>query len=70
MKSGRLLIPYARLIIGFNRSDADWRAADTDFNLAMNLGSTLELSTSTEAVAEFQIDNDAAAFLMGLSFGF
>jgi hypothetical protein len=70
LKSGRLLVPYSRLIIGFNRSDPDWGGSDTDFNLGLNLGSTLELSTSTEAVAEFQIDNDAAAFLMGLSFGF
>jgi hypothetical protein len=33
------------------------------------MGVTMELSSSTRALAEFQIDDNTAAFLMGIEFG-
>ena len=69
LKNGRRLIPFGRLLIGVERSDPSWAGSNTDFNLSLNMGCTLELSGSTEAVAEIQLDNDVAALIMGLSFG-
>jgi len=69
LKNGRSLIPYGRLIMGFDRSRQSDNDAKTEFNLALNMGATYELSPSTDAVAEFQFDSDVAAFLMGLTFG-
>jgi hypothetical protein len=69
LKNGRILSPYGRLIMGFNRGDPDWGASNTEFDLALNLGVSMELSSSTHALGEIQIDDDAAAFLMGLEFG-
>ncbi len=68
LKNGRVLSPYGRLIMGFNRADSRW-ASDTEFDLGLNMGVTMELSSSTNALAEFQIDDNTAAFLMGLEFG-
>ena len=72
LKNGRRLSPYGRLLLGFERSNQSWAGSggsDTEFNLTLNMGCTLELSGSTEAVAEIQIDSDVAALMMGLSFG-
>ncbi len=69
LKNGRKLNPFGRLIMGFERGDPSGASAETDFNLALNMGCTLELSGSTEALAEFQVDSDVAALLIGLSFG-
>jgi hypothetical protein len=69
LKSGRLLSPYARLILGVERADPEWGSSDSDFRLSFNMGATIELSVSTRAYAELQIDDDVAAFLMGLDFG-
>jgi len=68
LKNGRVLSPYGRLIMGFNRTDSNWARSDTDFDLGFNMGVTMELSSSTRALAEIQIDDDTAAFLMGLEF--
>lgn len=71
LNSGRLLSPYGRLILGVERTNPDWPGSrsDSDFRLSLNMGATMELSTSTRAYAELQLDNDVAAFLMGLDFG-
>ena len=69
LRNGRVLSPYGRLIMGFNRGDPDPGPSDTEFDLGLNMGVTMELSSSTRALAELQIDNDTAAFLMGLEFG-
>ncbi len=69
LKSGRLLSPYGRLILGVERADPDWAPSDSDFRLSLNMGATIELSLSSRAYAELQIDNDVTAFLMGLEFG-
>ena len=69
LKNGRILTPYGRLIMGFNRTNSNWGRSDTDFDLGLNMGVIMELSSSTRALAEIQIDDNAAAFLMGLEFG-
>lgn len=68
LRSGRVLSPYGRLIIGFNRTDNRGHS-DTEFDLGLNMGVIMELSSSTRALAEIQIDDNTAAFLMGLEFG-
>lgn len=68
LRSGRVLSPYGRLIMGFNRTDFRGRS-DTEFDLGLNMGVIMELSSSTRALAEIQIDDNTAAFLMGLEFG-
>jgi len=69
LKNGRVLSPYGRLIMGLNRTDPSWGRSDTEFDLGLNMGVTMELSSSTHALAELQIDDETAAFLMGLEFG-
>lgn len=69
LKSGRLLSPYARLIMGVTRADPDWASSDSDFRLSLNMGATIELSASTRAYAELQLDDDLTAFFMGIEFG-
>ena len=68
LKNGRALTPYARLILRVERNDYDVGDADQDFDIGLNLGSTLELSASTRAVAEIQMDDKFGLF-MGLEFG-
>ena len=68
LKNGRTLSPYGRLIMGFNRGDPDPGPSNTEFDLGLNMGVTMELSSSTRALAEIQIDDNTAAFLMGLEF--
>jgi len=70
IKNGRNLTPYGRLLIGLERSHLSGVKAETDFKLALNMGVTYDLSSSTESLAEIQIDSKYAAFLIGLSFGF
>ncbi len=69
LKNGRILSPYGRIILGFNRTASSWRPSSTEFDLGLNMGVTMELSSSTLALAEFQIDDNTAAFLMGIEFG-
>lgn len=69
LRSGRVLSPYGRLIMGFNRTDSNWGRSDTEFDLGLNMGVIMELSSTTHALAEIQIDDNTAAFLMGLEFG-
>jgi hypothetical protein len=69
MKSGRNVTPYGRLILRIDREDPDNVDPDTDFNIGLNIGGKLELSSSTSAYAELQLDNIQTAFFMGASFG-
>ncbi|UCE67871.1 MAG: hypothetical protein JSU85_07660 [Candidatus Zixiibacteriota bacterium] len=69
MSSGRKITPYGRLILRIDREDPDNFDPDTDFNIGLNFGGALELSSSTNAHAEFQLDNIQTAFFMGVSFG-
>jgi len=68
MKSGRALIPYGMLILRIDRSDPDHGDGDSEFNIGLNVGSALELSSSSKAYAEIQLDNEVA-FYMGVEFG-
>jgi hypothetical protein len=69
MRNGRHITPYGRLILRLDREDPDLGDSDTDFNIGLNFGGALELSSSTSAYAEFQLDNIQVAFFMGVSFG-
>ena len=69
MDSGRKIAPYGRLILRIDREDPDYFDSDTDFNIGLNAGGALELSSSTSAYAELQLDNIQTAFFMGVSFG-
>lgn len=70
MSNGRNLTPYGRLLLGIERPHLKGTRAETDFKLSLNMGVTYDLSSSTEALAEIQIDSEYAAFLIGISFGF
>jgi len=69
MTSGRKITPYGRLILRLDREDPDIGDTDTDFNIGLNFGGALELSSSTSAYAELQLDNIQVAFFMGVGFG-
>jgi len=69
MNNGKNLTPYGRLILRLDREDPDNGDSDTDFNIGLNFGAALELSSTTTAYAEFQLDNIQVAFFMGVSFG-
>ncbi|UCC80736.1 MAG: hypothetical protein JSW64_05095 [Candidatus Zixiibacteriota bacterium] len=69
MSSGRKITPYGRLILRIDREDPDNLDPDSDFNIGLNAGCALELSSSTSAYAELQLDNIQTAFIMGISFG-
>jgi len=69
MSSGKKITPYGRLILRIDREDPDNFDPDTDFNIGLNVGGKLEISTSASAYAELQLDNIQTAFFMGVSFG-
>lgn len=68
MKSGRKITPYGRLILRIDRANPDNGNSDTDFNIGLNAGGMLELSSATNAYIELQLDNQTA-FFMGVNFG-
>ncbi len=68
MRNGRTMTPYGRFILRIDREDIDHHGSDTNFQIGFNLGGSLQLSSSTRAVAELQFD-DVMGFYMGLDFG-
>ncbi len=68
LNSGRHITPFGRVIMRIDRTDPDFGTADSDFNIGLNIGGSLELSSSTKAIAEIQLDNQSA-FMMGVQFG-
>jgi len=68
LSSGRKITPYGRLILRIDRADHDIAGEDTDFNIGISAGGALELSSSTKALLELQLDEEVALF-MGVSFG-
>ena len=68
MSSGRKLTPYGRIILRIDRFDSDAGPSDSDFNIGLNAGADLELTTSTHVLMELQLDEQTALY-MGVSFG-
>lgn len=65
LKNGRELEPYARLTMGAERTSDG--VDDTDFEIGFNMGANFELSSSVDALAEFQFD-EPFTFFLGLNF--
>jgi hypothetical protein len=68
MTSGRRITPYGRLILRIDRFDPDLGPSDSDFNIGLNAGADLELTTATHVSMEFQLDEQTALY-MGVTFG-
>lgn len=68
MSSGKKITPYGRLILRIDRVDPDVGSSDSDFNIGLNVGGDLELTTSTHVLMELQLDEQTALY-MGVSFG-
>jgi hypothetical protein len=66
LRNGRILEPYGRLQFRIERWDFDGYD-DTDFQLALNMGTAFELSKTTRAFGELQFE-DEFAFYFGVNF--
>ena len=69
MNSGKDITPYGRLLLRLDRINPDAGNSDTDFNIGINGGAALDLSSSSTVFAEIQLDNVETALFMGVSFG-
>ncbi len=77
LRTGRTITPYGRLQLRFDRQDGPdvfdifgRRISDndhTDFNLALNVGGSLEIGRETDLVSELQLA-DNVGFFIGLNF--
>jgi hypothetical protein len=68
MRNGRTISPFGRFVLRVDRLDHDVAGSDTEFNLGFNMGTALQLSGSTQALAELQFEEEFS-FFMGLNFG-
>ena len=68
LRSGRAVTPYGMVILRVDRVDHDEFDSDSDFKIALTLGSKLELSSSSSVYTEFHLD-EMFAFFMGVEFG-
>jgi len=67
LHNGRILEPYGRLNLRFQRVGVSGGHSNTDLEIGLNMGASFELNRTTKAIAELQFD-DPFAFFLGVDF--